>query len=396
MPHHIHQGKVREALTPRREPYWGAQIEPGRFIGYRKIGFQRGSWIARARDPDTSKQQYQALRSAIDYETARKAAQEWFASLDAGVRTMRRFTVADACREYIEELKRANRDKTAKDAEWRFKRGGISEGGAFGAIELAKLRTPAIKKWRDELMAESEATPRGGKRRQMTKAGANRMMTALRRALNLAVENRRVSAAVAQEWRLVKQYKAADGRREIFLDIEQRRALLAAAAGSVRDLIEAALLTGARPGELAAATRSAFDGRTQTLKLTGKTGPRTVPLTGAALTFFERVSKSKLPGATLLPRDDGKPWQRAEWTESVRAAAEAAAVKDTGEKETKLPPGVCLYSCRHTHITQSLMDGLTTLDVARLTGTSLAMIEKHYGQFVQGAVRERLAKVVML
>ncbi len=386
----IHKRNVRDGLKARREPYWAAPLSPGRYLGFRKIDSQRGTWIARARDRDTGRQQYQALTDAPDYESAVKAAREWFASLDAGVTTKGRFTVADACREYVEELERAKRDKTAADARWRFERGGLTGTGALALTEVTRLRAPAIKKWRDALLAEDDEG------RQMSNAGVNRMMTTLRAALNLAVENRRVPATAAQEWRAVKQYKGADGRREIFLDIEQRRALLSAASGGIRDLIEAALLTGARPGELASAPRAAFDARTQTLRLTGKTGTRTVPLSAAALTLFERLAKSKLPTAPLFTRDDGKPWQRAEWTEEVRAAAEAAAYTSSKGKEQKLPPGVCLYSCRHTHITQALSDGLTTLDVARLTGTSLTMIEKHYGQFVQGAVRDRLAKVQML
>ena len=131
----------------------------------------------------------------------------------------------------------------------------------------------------------------------------------------------------AQEWRGVKQYKGADGRRELYLDLAQRRALLAAATGGVRDLIEAALVTGARPGELVAAPRGAFDARTKTLTLRGKTGARTVPLSPVGVALFERLSKSKLPTAPLLTRDDGKSWQRAEWTADVRLAAEAAVVK---------------------------------------------------------------------
>jgi hypothetical protein len=39
---------------------------------------------------------------------------------------------------------------------------------------------------------------------------------------------------------------------------------------------------------------------------------------------------------------------------------------------------------------------MTTLEVARLVGTSLVMIEKHYGHLVADAARERLAKVEML
>jgi len=57
---------------------------------------------------------------------------------------------------------------------------------------------------------------------------------------------------------------------------------------------------------------------------------------------------------------------------------------------------VCLYTLRHSFITQAISDGLTTLDVARFTGTSLAMVDRHYGHLVQSASAERLAKVQMV
>jgi hypothetical protein len=381
----IHKRNVRDGLEPRREPYWATQLRAGRFVGFRKIDAQRGSWIARARDEDTGKQRYQALgelTDAFDYDAAVKAARVWFDSLDAGVVHKGEFTVANACREYVEDRRREKGDKTAADAEWRFKHSVYET--PFGQTDLTKLRTPAVKQWRASLL--------------MTKAGANRMMTSLRAALNLAIEHNRAAASAAQAWRAVKQYPKADGRREIFLDLAQRRALLAAADASVRELIEAALLTGARPGELVSAPRSAYDdARTKALKLTGKTGPRDVPLTGAALTLFERLAKSKLPNALLLTRLDGQPWTRMEWSRQIRAAAEAAVVKDDKGNEATLPAGVCLYSCRHTYISQAILDGLTTLEVARLTGTSLLMIQRNYGHLVhQDAMRERLSKVQML
>lgn len=55
-----------------------------------------------------------------------------------------------------------------------------------------------------------------------------------------------------------------------------------------------------------------------------------------------------------------------------------------------------LYTLRHSWITTALMSGMSTLDVARLTGTSLMMIEKHYGHLVDAAARERLAAVRIL
>jgi integrase len=57
---------------------------------------------------------------------------------------------------------------------------------------------------------------------------------------------------------------------------------------------------------------------------------------------------------------------------------------------------VCLYTLRHSFVTQAITDGMTTLDVARLCGTSVGMIEKHYGHLVADAARKRLAAVTML
>ncbi len=48
----------------------------------------------------------------------------------------------------------------------------------------------------------------------------------------------------------------------------------------------------------------------------------------------------------------------------------------------KLPEGCCLYTLRHSFITEAISQGLTTLDAARLCGTSVLMIEKHSGRLV--------------
>ena len=113
----------------------------------------------------------------------------------------------------------------------------------------------------------------------------------------------------------------------------------------------------------------------------GKTGTRTVPLEPPALALFKRLARNKLPAARLHARDDAKPCAHSDWDELVREAAAAA----------RLPSGTCLYTLRHSFITQALTDGMATLDVARLVGTSIGMIEKHYGHLVASAARERLA-----
>jgi integrase len=93
-----------------------------------------------------------------------------------------------------------------------------------------------------------------------------------------------------------------------------------------------------------------------------------------------------MPTAFLMTRDDGRPWAHSDWDELVKEAAAKAG----------LPPGTCLYTLRHSFITQALLDGVSTLEVAKIVGTSLAMIEKHYGHLVHDTARERLARVQLV
>lgn len=118
----------------------------------------------------------------------------------------------------------------------------------------------------------------------------------------------------------------------------------------------------------------------------GKTGTRTVPISDAAATLFSRVSRSKLPAALLFPRDDGHRWAHSDWDKLTREAATIA----------QLPKGCCLYTLGHSFITEAISQGLTTLDVVRLCGTSVLMIEKHYRHLVADAARDRLARVEIL
>lgn len=372
MSYDIHLAGVRNKIEPRREPYWGPPIERGKHIGVRKLDNGSCTWIARRYDEEQSGYRYKALgqlSKLFDYNQAKRAAESWFADAELGVSSTAP-TVKDACRAYVDELEAEDRLDAAHDAKLRFKR--IVYDHNIAQVRLDRLRTAQIKKWRNGL---------GG-----AKSSQNRNLTAFKAALNLAVEHQMVNPAVAQQWRAVKAHKGAVNRRELFLDLKQRKALLKASAGALRNLLEAAMLTGARPGELASARRSHFDHRTASMKYVGKTGARVVPLSPAAHEFFRRIARGKLPSAYLLTRDDGEPWNRADWDQLVRAAAEQA----------NLPKGVVLYTLRHSWITEALRAGMPTLDVARLTGTSLPMIEDHYGHLVADATRERLATVKML
>jgi integrase len=380
----------RKTLEPRREPYW-TKLSTGRYLGFRKTapaGEPGGSWIARYRDED-GQQQYKALGELLptfDYDQAVAAALAWFRERDQGVtgRTDdgKAASVATACKEYVEDRRRQKGDVAANNAAGTFERRVYGrekssrkaevKADPLAAIPLSKFRKRDLEAWRDRLIEAG-----------LDRASINREITHVKAALNLAVRNRLVSTDQAREWRDVKPFAKAGKRRDIYLDKAQRTALRDACDGYLRDLVEAAMLTGCRAGELTSATRGSYDHRTKTLRVTGKTGTRDVLLPPKAAELFDRLAKGKLPAAYLLTRDGINPWRHSDWDELVRAAVTKA----------KLPTGTVLYTLRHSWITAALMGGMSTLEVSKIVGTSLRMIEATYGHLVADVARERLAKV---
>ena len=101
---------------------------------------------------------------------------------------------------------------------------------------------------------------------------------------------------------------------------------------------------------------------------------------------LDQWCRATCPSAYLFTRDDGKPWTHRKWSYPIREAAAKA----------KLPMGAKLYTLRHSWITDAILGGMSTLEVTRLSGTSLQMIEKHYGHLVHEAARQQLNQVTML
>lgn len=383
-PPRIHLVSVRADLDPRREPYWGEAIRKGHHVGLRVISAQEASWIARYR-AEGGKQEYKSLglvRPAFGYDQAKAEAEKWFKRKASGAAPSDVVTVADACRAYLAERRAEKSDKAADDAEPRFERTVYGREkssrksavapNAIAKVHLSRLTVAQLKTWRNGLSLGLSAS--------------NRTLTALKAALNLAVTNDPSLATKGLEWSAVVPHEIKeDTRRKLVLDLKQRRALLDAAKGGVRDLIQAASLTGARAGELTHATVAQFNPRDHELTLTGKTGARTVKLSDAAYTVFKNLTKGKKSTDRILTRDDGSSWAHSSWDELVKDAAKAA----------KLPADTCLYTLRHSWISEQISGGMTTLDVARLAGTSLVMIEKHYGKTSKD-VQQRLNKVAML
>ena len=117
----------------------------------------------------------------------------------------------------------------------------------------------------------------------------------------------------------------------------------------------------------------------------GKTEPRKVPLAGAALEHFKACAKDKLPAALLISRADGSQWKKADWNDAIKDAA----------KKAKLPAATCAYTIRHSVITDLVTGGCDLFTVAKLAGTSVAMIQSNYGHLQHEHARAALEKLAL-
>lgn len=380
----------RDKLKPRAgdEPHW-QRLKAGTYIGYRpsKRG-GRGAWFARAYDVDANKYRrqrlgdYGSLTGNEVFTQAKRDAEEWADRVESGgVRAEKVETVADACRAYLKV-------KPGSIAEGVFRRHVYSD--PIAKIRLDKLRRHHLRDWRKRLEEAPALVSRnksGAKTtKERSKSTVNRDMVPLRAALGaLLTPGAPGSDAAWQE--ALRPHRGADRRRGLYIDLIERKRLLKYADDAAAPFIRAMCLLPLRPGAIAALCARDFDKRTRALTIgKDKNGrPRQIAVPQLIAEFLTEQTMGKLPGASMFARADGKAWNKDSWKHPVKDAAKAA----------KLPSGLSAYTLRHSVITDLVREGLPILTVAQLSGTSVAMIEKHYGHLVRNDAEIALAKLVL-
>lgn len=373
----------REKLKPQREPYW-QRLAAGQFIGYRpsKSGVG-GTWIARYIDPQSGRKplhslgDYGKLLPNERFGAAVKDARAWLEHVDAGGST-KPITVKEACEHYVGAPSDADEDKllllpaNKRDAHVRFNRYVYND--PIAKVVLHKLTDRQVRSWRTRLEALPALVTRNKKgtkvTRERTASTLNRDMTPFRAALNLALENG--DALTARAWKgALKPVEGADKRRDVYLDRDQRRALLDKLPPDLAAFTRVLCLLPLRPGALAAVRVGDFDPRRSTLIIGDDKsgGGRTVPLPAATVSLLKAEARNKLPGAWMFTRADGVRWNKDRWKIETKNAVHAAS----------LPSNTTIYAIRHSVITDLVIDGLDLLTVAQVAGTSVRMIEAHYG-----------------
>jgi integrase len=364
----------RRRLDPQPEPYWH-KIVKGRYVGYRAGA---DTWVARMYLNGANA--FQALDSARDFESAKAKAEAWFAELTGGAEA--HYLVDDAIADYIEHRRIENGEASAHEAELMLNKRALPK---FKGRELASITTDDLSKWRNSFLPKpspDDPDPEETKRR--AKDTANKHWNYLRAALALAFRNGMVSTDAP--WRRLKPFGKVAKSRDFYPTAEQVADLLKHCADDLRPLVRAAALTGFRLQALTAARVGDFDPIAGTLDIKRDKGhSRTATLSTAVIALFKSQVTGKLPSAYLFVRADGYPW-------TTSKSLHHRPFRDACAK-AELPRAFILYSLRHYAISRALLAGVNAYALAKNTGTSAAMIEKHYGKFIRSDVRDMLDRV---
>ena len=399
--HQIDTAVARKRLPERREPYWlKVSDRTGLFIGFRKGS---DTWVARMRDEEKgpTAQKYKSLGRFGDHRDAVKEAKNWVKGFEAGL-TDYKTTVATASDVYLKFLLSEKGREAFLDARGRLQRRVLGRSKAMAVQQRAKPISPhplATKKL-ENLKAADLIAWRGvlvsgtlqGEARRKARASSNRDISALLACLNHAYKNQLCSTNRA--WVSIRLFSNVAARSgPAYINPEQRRALIAAATGNVADLLKGLCLMGARPRELTRCTVADYDAKAGTLALRSLKGHaeriRQIPLRAldGAESLVKRLCRDKLPGAPIWTRDDGLAWQHSDWDALVRDARDKAGLSN--KKFTA-------YSIRHSFISDAITNKVDALTVAKLCGTSIAMIDRHYGHLLVEAANQGFKKMVLL
>jgi integrase len=390
---------ARRRLKPKRNsvPYWRF-IAAGRYIGYRPhVGAQHfGTWLARlyvggekyliATLGSADDRAPADGEAALSYRQALDKAQTWCdlqerKAKGLAPRESDSYTVAQCMADYLDwySAHRKALDSTRLAI-------GAHILPAFGRRQVVSLTSPQIREWHQwlakapaRLRSAPGAPPhtratQGPEGERKRKASANRILTVLKAALNLAYSEGRVASDEA--WRRVKPFKGADAARIAYLDQKEAVRLMNVCQPDFRRLARAALLTGCRYGELVALRVGDYltDSRAIHVRESKSNKARHVYLTEDAAAFFESLAVGRAGAEILLQRADGLSWGKAHQDRRMKDACKLAGIE----------PAVSFHILRHTYASHYLMGGgsLPAL-AAQLGHADTRMTSRHYGHLAE-------------
>ena len=308
--------------------------------------------------------------------------------------SVRRLTVSDAMDSYLRLIESEGRSAhTIRDARYR---DNALIRPVLGKLIVNELTADRLRTWRDNLVkaAPRIRTKNGDKQKhrrhvlsadaiRARRASANRCWTILRAALNHAFNDGKVASDHA--WRKVKPFKKVDAARVRYLSIAECKRLINACDADFRLLVQAALQTGCRYGELTHLVVSNFNSDSGTIGIReSKSGkPRNIVLTEEGRAFFAELTAGRSNDEVMLRKADGSAWRA---SHQLRPMAKAV-------RRAKIKPAISFHGIRHSWASLGVMNGVPPMIVAQNLGHSdTRMVEKFYGHlapsYIADAIRQ--------
>ncbi len=403
MPRTVREAKLetrsaRLKLVPRPEPYWRC-IHEGAHLGYYR-GVRSGKWVARFRSAGSESKGYlkRTLGEAddyaeadgerfLDFRQAQGAARSWFEEVTTGGGKRGSFSVANALDDYMKSFRGKSVDATRSRIEAIIK-------PELGDHEVQDLTRKTIAQWHEQ-RAASAARLRTSRRAdrpnlrplegdeaiRRRRATANRDLTVLKAALNRAADHR-VGLPV-DAWRSVRPFPKVDRAKLRYLSEDETRRLVNATPTYFRSMVQAALLTGARYGELRSVRARDFDRSAGVLVLNDtKAGiPRAVYLESEGVRLFTRAVAGKRPEEWVFTRSDGNRWGASQQARPLSEACRQAQLEAT-----------TFHDLRRTYGARLALKGVPMAVIAEALGHADERItRRHYAHlspsYVADAVR---------
>jgi integrase len=390
--------EARGKLKPRGKPYWRT-IERGLHLGYRRLKGKAGTWWARhylggqeyevesvggaddLSDPD-------GIAILSYWQAQTKARERMVVRAHAGVSGP--LTVQQAVESYLELLE--DHGRNTNDARHR---AAAHIYPPLGNIEVASLTTDVLRKWHSGLakVPARVRTKKGeaqqyraldandGEAARRRRSSANKVRTVVFAALNQAFNEGKVPSDAA--WRKVKPFKDVDAARIRYLSVAEAKRLVNASDPEFRPMIQAALATGARYGELTRLEVQDFnpDAGTVAIRKSKSGKPRHVVLTDEGAAFFTQMAAGRSGSELLLGRANGDAW---------RASCQSVPMADACRR-AKIEPRITFHGLRHTWASLAAMGGVPLLVIAKNLGHSdTRMVEKHYGHLAPSYIADAI------
>jgi integrase len=394
---------ARGRLGARRKPYW-REIEPNLAVGYRRLKGRKGrpagpgTWSARhylgggrytVEKIDGVADDFSDANgvTVLDFKQAQDKARALHLQRHAASEITGPLTVKAALDLHLEHLAGLGQNTLNQKHH-----ASAFIVPALGNVEVAKLTAAQLRRW---LHGLAKLPPRvrtkvgAPQQHRLIEAGdaeavrrrqssANRILTTLKAALNHAFAEKLAASDV--EWRRVKPFKNVESARVKYLQVAEAKRFLNACDSAFRPLVQAALQTGARYGELCRLKVGDFNADSGTLAIwQSKSGKsRHIILTDEGVAFFSELTAGRASGELMLRRANGGPWKKSRQAEFMAAACARA----------KIAP-INFHQLRHSWASLAVMAGMPLMVVARNLGhVDTRQVERHYGHLAPSYVVE--------